>query len=76
MSYLSVENELAAHGVSLAKLKTAAPAATAANVPTATITVAGTVLQAAARADVAAAPTQAEFNDLLAKLRAAGILAP
>lgn len=35
----------------------------------------GTVKQAAARANVGAAPTQAEFNDLLQKLRDAGILA-
>lgn len=42
----------------------------------ATTAAAGVVKQAAAQADSAAAPTQAEFNGLLAKLRAAGILAP
>lgn len=41
-------------------------------VPTATQR--GGVLLQAAQADSAAAPTQAEFNALLAKLRAAGIL--
>lgn len=41
-----------------------------------TITQRGGVLQQAAQADSAAAPTQAEFNALLAKLRAAGIIAP
>lgn len=41
-------------------------------VPTATQR--GGVLLQAAQADVAAAPTMAEYNALLAKLRAAGIL--
>lgn len=41
-----------------------------------TTTQRGGVLQQAAQADSAAAPTQAEFNALLAKLRAAGIIAP
>lgn len=41
-------------------------------VPTATQR--GGVLLQAAQADSAAAPTQAEFNALLAKLRAAGII--
>lgn len=41
-------------------------------VPTATQR--GGVLLQAAQADSAAAPTQAEFNALLAKLRAAGVL--
>jgi len=41
-------------------------------VPTATQR--GGVLLQAAQADVVAAPTQAEYNALLAKLRAAGIL--
>jgi hypothetical protein len=36
----------------------------------------GGVLLQAAQADSAAAPTQAEFNALLAKLRAAGIITP
>lgn len=40
-----------------------------------TLTVRGGVLQQAAIADVAAAPTQAEFNSVLAALRAAGLLA-
>lgn len=43
-------------------------------VPTATQR--GGVLLQAAQADSAAAPTQAEFNALLTKLRAAGIIAP
>lgn len=38
-------------------------------------TTAGVVKQAAAIADLTAAPTQADFNGLLAKLRAAGQLA-
>ena len=43
--------------------------------PAATTAVLGGVKQAAAVADVSAAPTQGEFNALLASLRAAGILA-
>lgn len=43
--------------------------------PAATTAVLGGVKQAAAVADAAAAPTQGEFNALLASLRAAGILA-
>ena len=35
----------------------------------------GAVKQAAAIADIGAAPSQADFNGLLAKLRAAGVLA-
>lgn len=100
-------------GVDPDKLKTVAPTGTAANVPTATTTVAGTVLKAAARTDhataiPAAAPAggtgaaaggwdtavnrdaaiatinglrtavtdlQTQYNDLLAKLRSAGVLA-
>ncbi len=38
-------------------------------------TLRGTVLQQTAIADLTAAPTQADFNGLLAKLRAAGVLA-
>lgn len=54
---------------------TAATTAMAGNkVPTATQR--GGVLLQAAQADSAAAPTQAEFNALLAKLRAAGIITP
>lgn len=34
------------------------------------------ITQATAMADVAAAPTQAEFNTLLARLRTAGVIAP
>ncbi|MGE1402283.1 head fiber protein [Citrobacter freundii] len=41
----------------------------------ATTATAGTVKQMPAIADLTAAPTQADFNGLLAKLRAAGILA-
>ncbi|ELV7528472.1 hypothetical protein QMU90_002336 [Edwardsiella ictaluri] len=44
-------------------------------VTAATPTVMGAVKQAAAIPDLTAAPTQADFNGLLAKLRAAGILA-
>ncbi len=40
-----------------------------------TTTQRGGVLQQAAQADAAATPTQAEFNALLAKLRAAGVIA-
>jgi len=40
-----------------------------------TTTQRGGVLQQAAQADSAAAPTQAEFNALLAKLRSAGVIA-
>lgn len=35
----------------------------------------GAVKQAAAIADIGVAPSQADFNGLLAKLRAAGVLA-
>lgn len=45
----------------------------AAPVP-ATTTIAGVVKQSAAITDLTAAPTQADFNGLLAKLRTAGIL--
>lgn len=41
-----------------------------------TLTQRGGVLKQAAQADSAAAPTQAEFNALLAKLRSAGIITP
>ncbi|ELM3659791.1 hypothetical protein RYR38_003254 [Edwardsiella piscicida] len=47
----------------------------AAAVTAATPTVMGAVKQSAAITDLTAAPTQADFNGLLAKLRAAGILA-
>lgn len=40
-----------------------------------TTTQRGGVLQQTATADLAAAPTQADFNALLAKLRSAGVLA-
>lgn len=40
-----------------------------------TATTRGGVLQAAAQTDLTAAPTQADFNALLAKLRTAGVLA-
>lgn len=43
--------------------------------PAATTAALGGVKQAAAVSDAAAAPTQEEFNALLAALRAAGILA-
>lgn len=43
---------------------------------TPTTTQRGGVLLQAAQADSAAAPTQAEFNALLTKLRAAGIITP
>ena len=76
MSMIRTEAALDSMGISTTKLQQTAPKAGAANVPSATTTVPGTVLMAAARANVAAAPTQAEFNDLLAKLRTAGILAP
>lgn len=51
---------------------TASTAMAGNKVPTATQR--GGVLLQTAQADSAAAPTQAEFNALLAKLRAAGIL--
>lgn len=41
----------------------------------ATTSTAGTVKQMSAITDLTAAPTQADFNGLLAKLRTAGILA-
>lgn len=44
--------------------------------PNATTSVRGLVLQGAAVPNAAAAPTQAEFNALVAALRAAGIIAP
>lgn len=51
------------------------PAGATYTLPAATTTALGGVKQAAAVADVAAAPTMEEFNALLASLRAAGILA-
>jgi len=42
----------------------------------ATTAAAGIVKMATAQVDSAAAPTQAEFNALLAKLRVAGLMAP
>lgn len=74
MSMSSFEQDCYDLNISLSKLQ--GIAGTTVATPTATQTVAGTVYQAAPRANVAAAPTQAEFNDLLAKLRTAGILAP
>ncbi len=41
-----------------------------------TLTQRGGVLKQAAQADSAAAPTKDEFNALLAKLRAAGVITP
>lgn len=75
MSMTSFENAAYDLGISLDKLKALAASATAADAPSATTTVAGTVLQGAAVADAAAAPTKAEFDALLASLRAAGVLA-
>ena len=43
--------------------------------PAATVSVVGGVKQGAAVANAAAAPTQAEYNALLASLRTAGIIA-
>lgn len=51
------------------------PAGPSYTLPAATTSALGGVKMAAAVADVAAAPTQTEFNALLASLRAAGILA-
>lgn len=75
MSMTSFENAAHDLGISLDKLKAMATSATAADAPSATTTVAGTVLQGAAVADAVAAPTKAEFDALLASLRAAGVLA-
>ncbi|ULH12435.1 hypothetical protein MF265_06650 [Serratia marcescens] len=47
-----------------------------ADLPAATTGAIGGVKMAAAMADLTAAPTQADFNGLLAKLRASGALAP
>lgn len=44
-------------------------------VPNATPDTAGIVKQAASMADITAAPTQADFNNLLAALKTAGIMA-
>lgn len=51
------------------------PAGPSYTLPAATTSTLGGVKMAAAVADAAAAPTQTEFNALLASLRAAGILA-
>ena len=51
------------------------PAGPSYTLPAATTDALGGVKQAAAVSDAAAAPTQEEFNALLAALRAAGILA-
>lgn len=61
--------------VEMLKLGSTSTTAMAGNkVPTTTQR--GGVLKQAAQADSAAAPTQVEFNALLAKLRAAGIITP
>lgn len=52
------------------------PAGATYTLPAATTAALGGVKMAAAVADTAAAPTQQEFNALLAALRAAGIIAP
>jgi hypothetical protein len=69
--------EQAAHdlGISVDALRAVAPGGIAPDTPSATETTAGTVLQGAAVANAVAAPTQAEFNALLASLRAAGTIA-
>lgn len=77
MGITSFENAAHDLGISVTKLAAVAPAASADNVPTATTTVAGTVLRAAAQVNSAAADTAGivtDFNALLAKLRTAGIL--
>lgn len=51
------------------------PAGPSYTLPDATTAVRGGVLQMAAIADLAAAPTQQDFNNLLAALRTAGMLA-
>jgi hypothetical protein len=76
MSMIGFEKAAADLGISVTKLQSSAPAATAANVPTATTTVAGTVLKSAtvANCTVAADGTSAgtQLNALLTALRAAG----
>ena len=81
MSNLAFENACYDFGVSPAGLRAVAPAtgtagAPATAAPTATTTSAGIVKQAVAMANIGAAPTQAQFNNLLQILRDAGILAP
>lgn len=75
MSMSKFENAAYDLGISVAGLKAVAPTAGGA-APTATTATAGTVLQAAAQADVGGAPSQSDFNNLLAALRAAGIMEP
>lgn len=61
-------------GTSNLEIGTTATTAMAGN-RTPTSTIRGGVLQQAAIADLTAAPTQADFNALLAALRSAGVLA-
>lgn len=65
-------NQIQSGGLQIGTTGTTAMAGN--RVPTTTIR--GGVLQQTAIPNVSAAPTQADFNGLLAALRAAGILAP
>lgn len=78
MSMIRTEAALDSMGVSVTKLQQTAPKAGAANVPSATTTVPGTVLMAATQAPAAAADVAAlktQFDALLVKLKAAGLMA-
>lgn len=68
----AVAKELADNSLNIGTTATTAMAGNR----TPTTTIRGGVLQQPAIANVTAAPTQADFNNLLAALRAAGVIAP
>jgi hypothetical protein len=63
------------HGVAELRITYVGPAGPSYTLPNATTSTRGGVLQMAAIADLTAAPTQQDFNNLLAALRTAGMLA-
>lgn len=77
MGMINFESEADDLGISLTKLRALAASSTAANIPSATTTVAGTVLKAASQATFAGADLTAlkvELNAWYAKLQTAGIV--
>lgn len=79
MSVTALKNALHDLGIDVRLLQQLAPltdVSAPSDVPTATTTTPGTVLQAAAFNDIGAAPSQANFNQLLQNLRDAGIMDP
>lgn len=75
MSMRGLSKDLFNLGISVTKLQAQAKTSTAANIPTATTTVAGTVLKGAAVPAAAGAnPTKAEYDAMLVVLRNAGVI--